>query len=447
MKRVGLSTVVAALVAAACGGGETTATTSGSTTSTPITVTTTTAATTTVAVTGTWFDGLAAGVCFDDVFLPDGSYDFSVPAAVVPCDGLHDNEVVARVSLGEGAFPADDLAATVTDLCADEYEDFFAVPIEDTAMSSFTLMPDQADWDAGAHDALCMVYGLQPVIGTAASAGLTAPGEVLAMLAIVDDGSQHLLLVDAGSGRVLTDLTAPGAPEPTGVPSWAPDTTALAFAAFVSEGDSDIFLVNPEDGETVVIVEDAGAASSPAIAPTGTAVAYASDIGGEEFEIYVIDFETGTTVILTDNTDRDVSPHWSPDGTRIAFRGRRSGNSDVYVMDADGSNVTQLTSDPAFDGDPRWSPDGSRLLFTSDRGGSFDIWIMNADGTGQTQLTTHPADDEYPTWSSDGRLVAFQTTRHSDTQVWLMRVDGSDQSMLVGTFPTAFPMFAPVPLG
>lgn len=102
MKRVGLSTVVAALVAAACGGGETTATTSGSTTSTPITVTTTTAATTTVAVTGTWFDGLAAGVCFDDVFLPDGSYDFSVPAAVVPCDGLHDNEVVARVSSAKG---------------------------------------------------------------------------------------------------------------------------------------------------------------------------------------------------------------------------------------------------------------------------------------------------------------------------------------------------------
>lgn len=90
------------------------------------------------------------------------------------------------------------------------------MPIEDTAMSSFTLMPDQADWDAGAHGALCMVYGLQPVIGTAASAGLTAPGEVLAMLAIVDDGSQHLLLVDAGSGRVLTDLTAPGAPEPPG---------------------------------------------------------------------------------------------------------------------------------------------------------------------------------------------------------------------------------------
>ena len=104
--------------------------------------------------------------------------------------------------------------------------------------------------------------------------------------------------------------------------------------------------MNPEDGETVVIVEDAGAASSPAIAPTGTAVAYASDIGGEEFEIYVIDFETGTTVILTDNTDRDVSPHWSPDGTRIAFRGRRSGNSDVYVMDADGSNVTQPPATP-----------------------------------------------------------------------------------------------------
>ena len=74
------------------------------------------------AETGTWFDGLEPGVCFNDAFDDDGDFDFTPPALIVACDQPHDNEVVARLSLGEGGFPTRDLIPEVDALCADAYE-------------------------------------------------------------------------------------------------------------------------------------------------------------------------------------------------------------------------------------------------------------------------------------------------------------------------------------
>lgn len=436
MKRVSY-VVIAGLLAASCGSGGDPAANS---TVPPASSTTTT----TPAVTGTWFDGLAAGVCFDDI--PDGSggFDFSVPAATVPCDTPHDNEIVARVRLGEGAFPAD-VATTAADLCADEFTEFFATPIENTAMTAFNVWPDETDWTAGVRDVICAVYAPEATIGTAASAGLSAPGETIAMLAIVES-TQTLWIVDAGTREVISDDAATGI-FPTGVPSWAPDGSAIAITAILSETDHDVYVLDAGGGAPEAVVESDLLDENGAIAPVGASIAFVSNIGGGEFDIFVLDLESGTTTQLTDSPERDVDPQWSPDGSRIAFRKRVDGNSDVYVMNADGSDVRRLTTDPGFDGDPRWSPDGTELLFTSDRARGYDIWIMNADGSDQRQVTTHPADEEYPTWSSDGAFIAFQTNRHGVDQVWIMRADGTGQSMLIGTTPTAFPRFAPVQLG
>lgn len=433
--------IVLVLVLAACGGGTADTTVAPATTTSTSTSATTTATTTTAAGTGTWFDGLAAGVCFQDAFA-DNQFDFSVPAATVDCDQPHDNEIVALASLGD-AFPAD-VAAAANAACDPEYEAFLGRPITTTLMFPFTVHPERSDWDAGVRHALCIVYAGQPVVGTAASAGLTAPGEMLAVYREVE-GDPDLWLVDAGTGEVLRNVSDNGLTELLGPPAWSPDGTTILYAALVHDDNADIFAVSPDGAQTFVLVDGPFTEDNPAVSPTELVLAYIDHpSASEDFDIYLLDLETLEKTRLTTQPGRDSSPVWSPDGSRILYRSRVGDTSDIWVMDADGSNAQRLTDNGADNFDPRWSPDGETLLFTTDLDGNFDIWAMDVDGGNQRPLTTHPADDEYPTFSSDGRYIAFHSSRHGGTSLWLMRADGSDQSELTGYAPMGYPRFSPV---
>ena len=394
--------------------------------------------------TGTWFDGLEAGICFDDAFTDDGDWDFGVPALLVSCDGPHGNEVVARLSLGNGEHRGEAMIQAIDDRCATEYEDFLGRAIERTLLLPFNVGPSDVDWAAGAHDAVCVVYTGEPLIGTAASGSLRAPGETIAAYREVDQ-EPDIWLIDAGTGEALQNVTDNGLNEVITSPAWTPDGASIAFAleASGSGEQTDIFLVSVEDGTTVPLVETAADEDGAVFSPDGSTIAYISDADATEFEIYKQDLATGETTRLTTYADRDSSPQWSPDGTKLAFRRRADDVSDIWTMDIDGGDLQRLTDNGGNNYDPRWSPDGSRIAFTTNQAGNFDIGVMNSDGTEQALLTSHPADDEFPTWSSDGTVLAFHSTRHSGVSLWLMRSDGSDQSELTGLAPVGFSMFAP----
>ncbi|MEX1207226.1 MAG: septum formation family protein [Acidimicrobiia bacterium] len=433
------------VLATACGGstGSTTVTTGAGTAST----------TTSSAAPGqkTWFDDLAAGICFDSVFDGD-DFDFSTPPAIVPCDGPHDNEIAAMVDIPAGAggsYPGEEAVnESAAEACDTAFEAHLGRPLGDTYLAAFVVWPDESDWSAGARQAVCSVYAEEPLHGTAFSGSLVIPGETLAVLYEVD-GVLDVWLMDGGTGELTRNLTG-GEPGDilSSQPSWAPDGSAVGFAALGVGGEGDLFLALVDEDGVLPLLEAEGSDDRPVIAPVATKVAFISDRDGDDFDIYVLDVDAGGQITrLTDHLDRDSSPTWSPDGSQIAFRRRTDGNSDIFVMNADGSDVRQLTDNPAFDGDPIWSPDGAEILFTSDRAGDFDIWVMSADGSDQVALTDHPASDEYPTWSRDGEYIAFQSTRHGATQIWVMRWDGSDQSLLALDAPTGYPMFAPVAIG
>jgi len=176
----------------------------------------------------------------------------------------------------------------------------------------------------------------------------------------------HLRIVNAdGSGDVR--LTSRAAFQP----AWSPDGARIAF---VTLGDKDIFLINP-DGTALVNLTPAG-------------------------------------------TDDD-SPTWSPDGSEIAFNTGPAGQpleSDVAVMNLDGTSRTNLTNRPGFDLSPSWSPDGSKIAYERSEAGDSEIYVMNADGTGQTNVSNRP--DTYestPAWGGQGsatvasRQSAFYT--------------------------------------
>lgn len=397
--------------------------------------------------TGTWFDGLEPGVCFNDVWLPSGDFDFDTAAAIVPCADTHDSEVVARIALGD-VYPQDDIIARVDDECLLEQERFLGKPIGSSLMYPFNVAPSVDEWEAGVREALCMIYGGEPVVGTAASGSLRAAGETIAAYREVD-GVPDVWLIDAGTGEAVQNITANDRVKLVTSPSWTPDGTAIAvsYEAGAAKEESDVYLVSLADGTEQPILDTPAGEDGVVVSPDGSMIAFISDAPSGEFDIFTQDLTTGAVARLTDHADRDSSPQWSPDGSVIAFRRRTDDVSDIWTMAADGSDQQRLTDNGGNNYDPRWSPDGSRIAFTVNLGSNYDIGLMNADGSGQTLLTTHPADDEFPTWSSDGSVVAFHSSRHGGVSLWLMNADGSEASELTGLAPVGFAMFSPVAEG
>jgi Tol biopolymer transport system component len=320
--------------------------------------------------TGTWFDSLEAGVCFDDAFLPSGDFDYTMPPVLVPCDGPHDNEVVGWVPLGEVELASEELVPIVDELCEAEHESFLGRPIDSTLMFPFNVAPDPDDWAAGVNQGLCIVYAGEPVLGSAASGVLRAPGESLAVYHEVDN-NPNIWLVDAGTGEAVRNISDNDLAELITAPAWTPDGEAVAFSAKVdsSDTDTDIYLAPIDGSDAEVLVDSPALDEGAAFSPDGSAIVYFSDADAVEYDIYVRDLASGDTTHL----DRDSSPQWSPDGRHIAFRRRTDGVSDIWVMAADGSEQRQLTDNGGNNYDPRWSPNGSLIAFTTNVAGNYDI--------------------------------------------------------------------------
>ena len=104
----------------------------------------------------------------------DGSFDFTVPPRIVPCDGLHAYEIADRVSLGDGAFPSEVTAGQL----------LVQIPALRSTRRSWAghwsrptctpsqLWPDETEWAQGIHDVVCLVGGSEPFVGSARSGSL-----------------------------------------------------------------------------------------------------------------------------------------------------------------------------------------------------------------------------------------------------------------------------------
>jgi TolB protein len=89
--------------------------------------------------------------------------------------------------------------------------------------------------------------------------------------------------------------------------------------------------------------------------PDGTKLAYYSYVSQTNSEIFVLDLVTKVVKRLTNQSKNDYNPAWSPDGTRLAFSSNRSGTLQIYTMNSStGGNVTKITSKTYGAYEPAW---------------------------------------------------------------------------------------------
>jgi Tol biopolymer transport system component len=157
-------------------------------------------------------------------------------------------------------------------------------------------------------------------------------------------GGKLAVLRPDGSGvRVLTPHNPRLKGGFDGGYSWSPDGTQIVFDGSELSLDPEVFLFDPEGGE-----------SQPLLTPPR--------------RFYAFD--------------------WSPDGKNIVAGNWSSGQEgtddaqdDLFVFDANGEGLKALAQ-PGREENPAWSPDGKMIVYKSGGG----LWVMNADGSGAQSL-------------------------------------------------------------
>jgi len=189
-----------------------------------------------------------------------------------------------------------------------------------------------------------------------------------------------------------------------GDPAWSPDGSRIAFEALDADGNTDLWLVNP-DGSAPIQLTHGADNKQPAWSPDGRRIAYTSSAGGSS-DIWIMDADGQNAQRLTSLPGEEDHPSFSPAGDRVVFSQTDpadfTANLQILPL-APGAAPQRLTSRGFHDWNPSWGPRG--IVFASDRNatGGYTIMKVQPDGTGLSGVGSVRALD--PVWTRDGRLV------------------------------------------
>jgi len=219
-------------------------------------------------------------------------------------------------------------------------------------------------------------------------------------------------------------------------PAISPDGSRIAFSAN-HEGNSDIYVVDAQGGEPVVLVDHPSADTDPAWFPDGS-VAFASDRNGGLGIWRVPQFGGGATLLVPGAGE----PAISPDGSTVAFsRAVPSGHLRIGVApvgDPAGGNMLTGNDGGLWDHTgPAWSPDGTTICYASRDG----LWLVEVAGGRPRPLTTGGHYDVEPVWSFDGRYVYYSSALGGRQALWRVRTTGDTppEQVTMGMGPESHP--------
>jgi Tol biopolymer transport system component len=198
--------------------------------------------------------------------------------------------------------------------------------------------------------------------------------------------------------------------------AFSPDRQLIAY---VSYPDGALWVSKTDGTDRHELASSPMETGLPSWSPDGTQVAFSGRQPGGRWNIYRVSAQGGVTEQLVTAARGLEDPTWSPDGNSLAF-GELSGEAlthetdAIYVLDM---KTRQLSTIPgsAHLYSPRWSPDGKWLLaLTAESGFKLKVYAF-ATRKWQDFSDQRAA---YPQWSADSQCVTFTDAFVQDLPVY-----------------------------
>ncbi len=81
-------------------------------------------------------------------------------------------------------------------------------------------------------------------------------------------------------------------------------------------------------------------------------------------DIWLLQIEDGSILKITQSPKQDNTPRWSPDGRMIAFISNRDGKNQIYLMRTDIGEPWKLTDSPTGVESFEWAPDSKYIVYS-----------------------------------------------------------------------------------
>lgn len=162
--------------------------------------------------------------------------------------------------------------------------------------------------------------------------------------------------------------------------------------------------------------------------PDGTKVLVHSLDG--DSDIWLLDRQLGNTRRVTFGAEEDETPEWDPDGTHFYFSGQKAGTE--YLLRASIQNPTQIDTLASFDYHlhvESVSPDGNHVFVTvRPPGVSTDIWVYDVKAKESRPVVESPYSENGGDLSPDGRWIVYSSDAGGSDQIYLNRFPEMDRS-------------------
>jgi Tol biopolymer transport system component len=311
----------------------------------------------------------------------------------------------------------------------------------------------------------------------------------------------------AGGALVLCSLVVAIVASTGAMATFPGNNGVIVYSLTTGHAKSDIFAIDPSDGERVKLTHNDNDDLQPAASADGKLITYVARLKGSDqvmvmpidggaptqvtnlsrkyvgsptfshdgetivfavigrdnvssnTDIWSVDVTTGQLKILIDKLGGQSAPVFTPDDSRIVFAALGPDGYDVASMRPDGSGVQNLTAryhdDPdapesLFFDTPDISPDGKHIIASSNFGarpaGTPDIVLMDANGKHLETIVNDRGTDLQPVYSPDGKQICFVRYRNQKAQLVVADADGGQTETVANLAPSGesgYPYWVP----
>jgi Tol biopolymer transport system component len=208
------------------------------------------------------------------------------------------------------------------------------------------------------------------------------------------------------------------------------------------EKGGDIYVGDPVNGVSRLVVGGSATDSDPAYSPDGMLIAFVRDAGNLQHDVYVIQPDgSGLRRVTRGPLDELNSVFWAPDSQHIGAVSAIGNKNRLRLFDTTGEGkAVELAANLQPDNVVFRPPEGREIAFRATVNERLGLYVMNADGTNLRALVEPAVPAEMNlhlaglTYTADGNHILYQrgvtaTADHEGgcCELWIMNADGTDQ--------------------